>query len=69
MRQNFRFLARSSHTLLTQALHSWPVVVVTGPSQAGKSTLLKTALSGWPMVSLQDLDLRAFAEQASGLLK
>jgi uncharacterized protein len=55
------FYPRSSVALLTQALRDYPVVVVTGPRQAGKSTLLKTALTGWPVVSLEDLDLREFA--------
>ena len=57
------FYARSSYGLLAQALRDYPVVVVTGSRQSGKSTLLKTALSGWPMVSLEDLDLREFARR------
>lgn len=55
------FYPRTSALLLTQALRDYPVVVVTGPRQSGKSTLLKTALTGWHMVSLEDLDLREFA--------
>jgi uncharacterized protein len=57
------FYPRSIYALLTQALREYPVVVVTGSRQAGKSTLLKTALAGWPMVSLEDLDLREFAQR------
>ena len=35
-----------------QALASYPVVVVTGPRQAGKSTLIREALPDWQMLSL-----------------
>lgn len=57
------FYPRSSYGLLSQALRDYPVVVVTGSRQSGKSTLLKTALSAWPMVSLEDLDIREFAQR------
>ncbi len=57
------FYSRSSYGLLVQALRDYPVVVVTGSRQSGKSTLLKTALPRWPMVSLEDLDLREFAQR------
>lgn len=57
------FYSRSSYGLLTQALRDYPVVVVTGSRQSGKSTLLKTALRDWSMVSLEDLDLREFAQR------
>jgi uncharacterized protein len=57
------FYSRSTRALLAQALKDYPVVVVTGPRQAGKSTFLKAALVGWPMVSLEDLDLREFAQR------
>ncbi len=53
---------RSSTDLLYQALRDYPVVVVTGPRQAGKSTLLRQALPKWQMLSLEDLDMREFAQ-------
>ncbi len=53
---------RSSKDLLYQALRDYPVVVVTGPRQAGKSTLLRQALPTWQILSLEDLDLREFAQ-------
>jgi uncharacterized protein len=53
---------RTSSQLLTQALRDYPVVVVTGPRQAGKSTLLRQTLPGWQMLSLEDLDMREFAQ-------
>ena len=52
---------RSSAGLLLRALLDYPVVVVTGARQAGKSTLLRTSLPGWQMLSLEDLDMREFA--------
>ncbi len=57
------FYPRSSYDLLAQALRDCPVVAVTGSRQSDKSTLLKTALSHWPIVSLEDLDLREFAQR------
>ena len=52
---------RSSAGLLLRALQDYPVVVITGARQAGKSTLLRTSLPGWQMLSLEDLDMREFA--------
>ncbi len=53
---------RSSTALLFEALASYPVVVVTGPRQAGKSTLIRESLPNWQMLSLEDLDFRRFAQ-------
>jgi uncharacterized protein len=62
--------SRSSESLLFEALSNYPVVVVTGPRQAGKSTLIRESLPHWPMLSLEDLDLRRFAQQdPRGFLK
>lgn len=55
------YFRRSSEALILDALRSAPVVVVTGPRQAGKSTLLRHALADWPVVSLEDPDMREFA--------
>ena len=52
---------RTQSTALLSALRNYPVAVVTGPRQAGKSTMLRAALPQWTMVSLEDLDLRNFA--------
>jgi len=56
------FYPRSSTELLLHSLKGYPVVVLTGPRQAGKSTLLRQALPGWQMLSLEDIDLREFAQ-------
>jgi len=61
---------RSSQSLLFQALTHYPVVVVTGPRQAGKSTLIRESLPDWQMLSLEDIDLRSFAKaDPRGFLK
>lgn len=57
------FFPRSAQQRLAAALRAYPVVAVTGPRQAGKSTLLRHALPGWQMVSLEDPDVREFAER------
>jgi uncharacterized protein len=56
------FYSRSARQQLFAALTQYPVVVVTGARQVGKSTLLRTTLADWPMVSLEDLDMREFAQ-------
>jgi predicted AAA+ superfamily ATPase len=56
------FYSRSSAELLLHSLRTYPVVVLTGPRQAGKSTLLREALPRWQMLSLEDIDLREFAQ-------
>jgi uncharacterized protein len=59
-RSNF---PRSAQALLFDGLRDYPVVVVTGPRQSGKSTLIRTALPNWRRVSLEDIDLREFAKR------
>lgn len=54
---------RSARQRLLESLTAYPVVVLTGARQAGKSTLLRNALPDWPMVSLEDPDLREFAQR------
>ncbi len=56
------FYPRSTVELLMRSLRDYPVVVLTGPRQAGKTTLLRQALPGWQMLSLEDIDLREFAQ-------
>lgn len=43
-------------------LRHYPVVMVTGPRQCGKTTLCRTLLSDRPYVSLEGLDLRAYVQ-------
>ncbi len=54
---------RTSAARLHKALLGYPVAVVTGPRQSGKSTLIRNTLPDWQYVSLEDLDVREFAQQ------
>ena len=40
----------------------YPVVALTGPRQAGKTTLARAVFPSKPYVSLEDLDVREFVE-------
>lgn len=40
----------------------FPVLVVTGPRQSGKTTLIKTIFPSLPYISLEDLDIRQVCE-------
>lgn len=55
------YFARSAQQRLISVLRHYPVAVVCGARQVGKSTLLRHALPGWTMVSLEDPDVREFA--------
>lgn len=51
-------------------LSKYPVLALTGPRQSGKTTLLKNILPDYEYVSLEDSDLRSFAEDdPHGFLK
>jgi uncharacterized protein len=64
------FYERSAKALLARSLTTYPVVVVTGPRQSGKTTFLKKSLPNHPVVSLEDLDIREFAQRdPRGFLK
>lgn len=39
----------------------YPVVMLTGPRQSGKTTLVRAAFPHWPYVSLEEPDIRQFA--------
>jgi predicted AAA+ superfamily ATPase len=51
-------------SLSKQVLHhasKYPILAVTGPRQAGKTTFLKTTFADYRYISLENPDLRAFA--------
>ena len=48
---------------LGQRLRHYPIVTVTGPRQSGKTTLCRTLLSDRPYVSLEGMDMRAYARE------
>lgn len=54
-------IPRSLEPTLREVAAQYPVVTVTGPRQSGKTTLVRALFSDRPYVSLEDLDVRAFA--------
>lgn len=51
-------------------LGKYPVIAVTGPRQSGKTTMLKAMLTDYRYVSLENPDIRSFAEDdPNGFLK
>ncbi|MGB5097939.1 MAG: ATP-binding protein [Porticoccaceae bacterium] len=56
------YIPRNAESRLKHFARGYPVLVVTGPRQSGKSTLVRHAFPEHPYVSLEDLDQREFAE-------
>ncbi len=56
------YIPRNAESRLQHFASGYPVVVVTGPRQSGKSTLVRHAFPDYHYVSLEDLDQREFAE-------
>lgn len=48
---------------VNQLKSKYPILALTGPRQAGKTTLLKTIFKNYRYVTLENLDTRTFAEQ------
>lgn len=55
------FIPRNAEKILKKLAKSYPAVVVTGPRQSGKTTLTQAVFADKPYVSLEDLDMREFA--------
>lgn len=62
-----RYVHRKLEKPLKEALAQFPVVLITGPRQAGKSTLLQHCLKTYPYVTLDDLLVRHLAESDPAL--
>jgi uncharacterized protein len=56
-------LERSATPLIQQALREFPVVLITGPRQAGKTTLLKHLLKQYTYINLDGHDIRNLIQQ------
>jgi len=56
------YIPRNAESRLQHFASGYPVVVVTGPRQSGKSTLVRHAFPEYRYVSLEDLDQREFVE-------
>jgi uncharacterized protein len=55
-------IKRTAGATLLQLAKGFPIVVVTGPRQAGKTTLVKAVFGAKPYTSLEDPDTREFAD-------
>jgi uncharacterized protein len=56
------FVARDISREITHLAASYPVVTVLGPRQSGKTTLVRKLFFQKPYISLEDPDVRSFAE-------
>lgn len=56
------FIPRALEKKLQEAVSGFPIVALTGPRQSGKTTLVRHSFPGWKYVSLEELDMRVFAE-------
>lgn len=56
-------IRRDLHPVLVEAASHYPIVTLTGPRQSGKTTLCRQAFPEHPWVSLEPLDVRAFATE------
>ncbi len=62
-------IPRHAASTLKSLATGYPIVALTGPRQSGKTTLAKSTFADKPYVSLEDLDVRAFAlEDPRGFL-
>lgn len=57
-----KYYHRTIEPHLLSALKSFPAILITGPRQAGKSTLLQHCLKGYTYVTFDDPELRALAQ-------
>jgi predicted AAA+ superfamily ATPase len=61
---------RTIYTSVSKYLKKYPIVVITGPRQSGKTTFLKQQFSEYRYVNLENPDTRSFAEtDPNGFLK
>jgi predicted AAA+ superfamily ATPase len=56
------FISRKLSETIGEAYKYFSVITVTGPRQSGKTTLLQNLFSHLPYYSLENLDVRSFAE-------
>ena len=54
-------IPRQAASRLAELASYYPVVAITGPRQAGKTTLAQAVFAGKPYTSMEDPDVRAFA--------
>src|SRR6266567_856921 len=55
-------IKRTAKAAVLKLAKGFPIVVVTGPRQAGKTTLVRAVFDAKPYASLEDPDTREFAD-------
>jgi hypothetical protein len=63
MRYTAAVIPRTLAPKLLDLAQKFPVVTVTGPRQSGKTTLVRAVFTDLPYVSLEEPDIRQFAQQ------
>lgn len=56
------YLRRNLENILNEAIKQFPVILITGPRQAGKSTLLQHCLKEYNYITFDDILMRNLAE-------
>ncbi|MDE5786597.1 MAG: ATP-binding protein [Duncaniella sp.] len=63
-------ITRLLSTKISELSTKYPIITLTGPRQSGKSTLLRNQFPDYEYISLENLDIREFAEEdPKGFLK
>ena len=57
-----KYIHRELSAVIEEAYRYFSVITITGPRQSGKTTLLRNLFSHLPYYSLENLDVRSFAE-------
>ena len=57
-----KYIRREMENVIMEAYRYFPVITITGPRQSGKTTLMRNLFSDLPYYSLENLDVRGFAE-------
>lgn len=56
------FIQRELSSTIKEAYHYFPVITITGPRQSGKTTLIRNLFPKLSYYSLEDLDVRSYAQ-------
>jgi uncharacterized protein len=56
-------ITRAISSYIKRLIPQYPVIAITGPRQSGKTTLAKVVFPDLPYISLENLDVLAFAER------
>lgn len=56
------YIERNISSVVMEASKFYPVIILTGPRQTGKTTLAKHLFKGYGFANLEETDTRAFAK-------